>query len=353
MSDHGGYKQNPKFDLTKWDANYFERLKHFLTAAEECGVVVEYVFFCPNYNEGLWNINPMKAENNINDVGHVSSTEAYALKEKKLTEVQLNFVRKAVRELNDYSNLYYEICNEPYFKGVILEWQKRIAQAIVETEKDLPKKHLIAQNIANGSKVIKNPDPNVSIFNFHYAYPPNAVAQNYALNKPIGYDESGFAGNSDTKYRGDAWAFLMAGGAIFNNLDYSFTTNYENGIASQKAPGGGSPALRQQLSILREFIHSFDFIHMQPMPDVIKSIKPSKVKGWLLGQEKAYAAYLRNGNQAEVTFNLPPGIYDIEWISTFTGEQIHKDENVECSGSFTIKTPPYEDGVALRILYRE
>jgi len=41
----------------------------------------------------------------------------------------------------------------------------RIADAIVEAEKDLPHKHLIAQNIANGSKKIENPHRNVSVFN--------------------------------------------------------------------------------------------------------------------------------------------------------------------------------------------
>lgn len=354
VSDDGGYEGYPKFDLTAWDDAYFKRLKHFLALAAQRNVIVEYVFFCPNYRDILWDINPMNAANNVNDIGHVAPTQAYALKEEALTAVQLQFVRKAVRELNDYNNLYYEICNEPYFKGVTLEWQKRIAREIVKTERDLPKTHLIAQNIANGSNTIEQPDPHVSIFNFHYAYPPNAVAQNYALEKPIGYDESGFDGPSDTTYRGEAWAFMLAGGAIFNNLDYSFTTNYENGIASQKAPGGGSPALRQQLAVLREFLHSFDFIRMRPMPEAIQSIKPKNVKGWVLGRAgHAYAVYLRGGNQAEISFNLPRGEYDVEWIDTLTSEPLRKEENVDCNGGLKLQSPRYEDDVAVRIMNRE
>ena len=44
-------------------------------------------------------------------------------------------MRKAVRELNGFDNLYFEICNEPYFGGVTLEWQARIASIIVGDRK--------------------------------------------------------------------------------------------------------------------------------------------------------------------------------------------------------------------------
>ena len=37
------------------------------------------------------------------------------------------------------------------------------------------REHLIAQNIANNKKKVEKPDPNVSVFNFHYATPPDTV----------------------------------------------------------------------------------------------------------------------------------------------------------------------------------
>src|SRR5690606_30480215 len=97
--------------------------------------------------------------------------------------VQENLVRKFVLELRNYSNLIFEICNEPYFGGVTMDWQHHIAALISEEEKNVPNPHLISQNIANGSEVIKTHHPSVSVFNFHYAFPPLAVAQNYHLNK--------------------------------------------------------------------------------------------------------------------------------------------------------------------------
>ncbi len=39
--------------------------------------------------------------------------------------------KKIVTELNEFDNLYYEICNEPYFGGVTMDWQHRIVETIV------------------------------------------------------------------------------------------------------------------------------------------------------------------------------------------------------------------------------
>ncbi|MEW6235265.1 MAG: putative collagen-binding domain-containing protein [Candidatus Omnitrophota bacterium] len=348
-----GYKNGGnKFNLTKWDEAYFQRLKRFVAEAGKRGIVVELVLFCPFYNPELWTFSPMNAINNINGFSKVSSMEPYAMKDADLLAVQDAMVRKIVEELKIFENLYYEICNEPYFGGVTKEFQRHIAATIVEVESAFPGKHLIAQNIANGSGVIDDPDPNVSLFNYHYAYPPDAVGQNYRLNKAIGYDETGFSGDSDVKYRGDAWAFLLAGGGLFDNLDYSFTTEYENGIASQNAPGGGSPALRLQLKILKDFMYSFDFIRMKPDSSIIAGLEPSKpIRAWALAEEgEACAVYLRGGQQADIRLKMAPGAYKAEWVNTVTGK-VDKAETIKhAEGEMKLSSPEYSSDIALRVL---
>ena len=46
--------------------------------------------------------------------------------------------------------------------------------------------------------------------------------------------------------------FLLAGGSVFWNLDYSFTPDHEDGSAKVVAPtpGGGVPSFRSQLAYL-------------------------------------------------------------------------------------------------------
>ena len=230
-SEQPGYSNGGnKFDLNQWDPAYFKRLKDFIRQAGKRGIIVELNLFCPFYEESMWRLSPMNSANNINGLGSVPRTDVYTLdKNGGLLAIQEALVRKLVTELNGFDNLYYEICNEPYFGGVTLEWQRHIADVVTETEFSLGVRHLISQNIANDRAVVKNPHPQVSIFNFHYATPPETVGMNNALNRVIGDNETGFRGTNDAPYRMEAWDFIAAGGGLFNNLDYSFATRHENG----------------------------------------------------------------------------------------------------------------------------
>ena len=53
---------------------------------------------------------------------------------------------------------------------------------------------------------------------------------------------------------------------MYNNLDPSFATDDPTGSGKIQQPDGrfDGRALRKQLRILREFMESLDFIHMQP-----------------------------------------------------------------------------------------
>ncbi|MHC4432772.1 MAG: putative collagen-binding domain-containing protein, partial [Planctomycetota bacterium] len=225
-----------------------------------------------------------------------------------------------------------------------------IAETIAGTEADFGNKHLIAQNIANKGRKITDPNPLVSIFNFHYAKPPNTVGDNYGLNRVIGDDETGFAGSEPGPYRREGWDFIIAGGAVYNNLDYSFTVGREDGTAKINAPGGGGPALHRQLGILRDFVNSFDFIKMRPDNSVIKGGVPdSTTARALIEKGRAYAIYVNGGKQVDLVMTLPKGKYKAQWLNTKTG-RIDKRQTFEHSGGRRLlRSPTYEDDIALRI----
>ncbi len=351
-SEKPGYANGGnKFDLTKWDPAYFKRLRNFVSEAGKRGVVVEFVLFCPFYEEGMWKLSPMNTANNINNIGKMKRTEVYTLKYPGLLAVQDAMVRRIVEELKDYDNLYYEICNEPYFGGVTLEWQAHIAETIADAEAGFKSKHLIAQNIANKHKKITDPNPRVSIFNFHYAKPPNTVTDNYRLNRVIGDDETGFAGSEPKPYRIEGWDFIIAGGAVYNNLDYSFTVGHEDGTAKINAPGGGGAVLHKQLGILRDFINSFDFIRMKPDNSIIKGGIPEKATARALVQKgRAYVIYINGGSEAQLQLKLPKGKYKAEWLNTKTGKTNNNETFNHSGGNRTLKSPQYKDDIALRIL---
>jgi len=340
-----------KFDLTKWNPGYFARLRDFVSEANKFGIVVELVLFCPFYEDQMWNLSPMNAANNINGIGTMKRTEVYTLKYPDLIAVQDAMVQKLVEELKDFDNVYYEICNEPYFGGVTLEWQNHIAEVIVKAEAAFKTKHLIAQNIANKTKKVIEPNPHVSIFNFHYAKPPVAVIENYGLNKVIADDETGFAGSNPEPYRLEGWDFIIAGGAVYDNLDYSFTVGYEDGTAKINAPGGGGPVLRRQLEILKDFINSFNFIKMKPDDSIIKNTLPQNATVRALAEEgRAYAIYINGANVAELMLKLPGGTYRAQWVNTKTGKVDKQETFQHQGGNRLLRSPAYTEDVALRIL---
>jgi hypothetical protein len=349
-----GYRNDGnKFDLTKWDPEYFKRVKDFIAEAAERDIIVEFTLFCPFYEDTMWIYSPLHRGNNVNNTPDIPRTDVYTIdKSGSLLDIQKKLVRKLVTELNSFDNVIFEICNEPYFGGVTLEWQHAIANEIVETEKDLPKKHLVSQNVANGSSLISNPHPAVSIFNFHYAYPPVTIAYNYHLNKVIGDNETGFRGTSDSTYRFEGWRFIIGGGGLYNNLDYSFTPGYEKGdfIYNSKTPGGGSDSLRKQLSYLRKFIESFNFIKMKPDSTVLTDT--SLRCNVLAEQGKQYAVYLIDGRLSSLSLSVPSGKYEAVWMHPATGKYEKARIVTSINGKVALTIPKHKEDIALRLRSR-
>jgi hypothetical protein len=235
---------------------------------------------------------------------------------------------------------------------------------IVATEKDLGVRHLISMNIANDKARVEKPHPEVSIFNFHYAYPPDTVAMNYGLNKVIGDNETGFRGTNDLPYRVEAWSFLLSGGGLFNHLDYSFVTGHEDGtfVYSDKQPGGGNPGFRRQMKILGDFMRRFEFVRMKPDVAVVAGGVPPGHRAYALSETgQAWAIYLAcdtkdkqapTGPQtAMLELRVPAGTYTAEWVNPRTdGRELQRLE-VKAGGvnPTRLASPPFEEDLALAI----
>lgn len=348
-----------KFDLTQWDPAYFRRLKDLVAQAGRRGIVIEFTFFCPFYRDDMWVRSPLHAGNNVNGLGGVRREEVYTLdRHGGLLAIQEAMVRRIVAELADADNILWEICNEPYTgketRLAALDWEHRIADVIVEAERaaGVSRPRLITQNIANGRKKIENPHPAVSVFNFHYAHPPDAVTMNYGLNKVIGDNETGFKRTADAHYRMEAWEFLLAGGALYNNLDYSFTAGNEDGNFAypEKTPGGGNPGFRRQMRVLADFMNSFDFVRMRPDPSVVTAGVPDKGRFQALVEPgRQYALYLKGSPLAKLGLALPSGEYVAEWIDVLNGQIENRQELRHAGGEATLRIPSGFEEIALRI----
>jgi hypothetical protein len=260
-----------------------------------------------------------------------------------------------------------EICNEPYFQGVTAPWQEHISHVIAEAEAGFAKKHLIAQNWANGSTVIERANPLVGLFNFHYSRPPASVAMNWSLNRAIGNNETGFDGSADGTYRIQGWDFLMAGGALYNNLDYSFTVGHEDGTFTPppSTPGGGSAALRRQLRHLRDFFDQIPFWRMKPAAEGVVAGPENAVTRALEEPGRFYAVYIHHGRpikdgkpkyqvdrraaSRQITLRLPRGKYTATWRDTRDGSDA-KVKRFSVTGAdrpALLNSPVYAEDIAL------
>jgi hypothetical protein len=365
-----------KFDLDTWDPEYFRRLHDFLNEAEQHGVVVEISLFSSQYGDVQWKFSPFNAANNVNNSGVQDFKNVNTLNNGSVLAFQERYVRKLVHEVSGYPNVIFEIQNEPWsdhpkltdvinpylFSGrdqypnsieaaddASIGWQTRVAQWIVSEESGMPSKHLIAQCYSNFRLPIRSLIPGVSIANFHYAY-PEAATLNYGLNKAIAYDETGFLGRDDGKYRRQAWNFMLAGGSIFDGLDYSFTTQHPDGTDTDpNGPGGGSPSLRNQLGILQHFISALPLAQMSPDSQVVVHADGTTPHA-LSSAHGAYAIYLDGNGSTRVTLHLPAGSYRGEWIDTVTGKSTPVPAFKSNGGDHTLTSPTFTIGIALRLM---
>jgi len=366
-----------KFDLERFNPAYFRRWHDFLRAASQRGIVVEVTLFSSVYSDTQWAYHPLNPKNNIQAVPVGDWRKLRTANNGSAMSIQQRFVRQVVRELNRHANLFFEIQNEPWsdnhemgdminpymfekptFPNAVeittqtsVAWQRAIARVILDEESRLPNQHLIAQNVANFRLALSDVDlvPEAKIVNFHYAY-PEAITWNRGWDRVIGCDETGFAGRDDRTYRREAWNFVMSGGGLFDNLDYSFTIGKEDGTdTDNRAPGGGGPALRRQLGVLSRFVHSFDLAKLRPDRAFVQQA-PGVVARVLSAPGYAYALYLQVRGPTALKVKLPPGHWRATWINVLDGHVLRETTCAKSDPVVTLASPDFDSEVALRII---
>jgi hypothetical protein len=108
----------PKFDLSKVDPAYFDRLRDYVVAAGNEGTYVSVMLFegfglhlslAPDNVEG----HPFHATNNVNGVGIASINDYQVLPlDAGVQALQEAYVRKVVDTVQDLPNVLYEVANE-------------------------------------------------------------------------------------------------------------------------------------------------------------------------------------------------------------------------------------------------
>ncbi len=392
--------QQPKFDLSQWNPEFFERLHRFLALASDYGVVVEVVLLSNTYADNIWALNPLNPANNLNDVEQFNWPEYMSLRHPNLFKWQSAHVRKIVEETNRYDNVFYEICNEPggsYPGGrttdplpaEVNEWQAAIAQVIRETEKPLPNRHLIAgqeaftwhpfeqtsdRSFADFPLDIVNmhPLPNTTFAGKSYdmgafmakelklAGVRDYALATYAQRKPLNYDED----NCATQYKDEeawtihrkrAWTALFCG-AHYDMIDFSIVNYLETGTEHSQR------CLRTWMKHLSQFIHSIDLVRARPMPELLRG-NPSSTLGCVFAApEQDYCIYLADARErsepdaggpigGSIHLDLPAGDYSMCWYSPMSGVE-SRATTLEGSSRAVFQLPEFIHDLVVRVRRR-
>jgi hypothetical protein len=365
-----------RFDLDRWDPEYFSRLKDFVTKAAERGIVVEICFFNSQYSD-TWPLSPLYYENNVQGIGDCDWRDAQTMKHAALVRREDDYVRKIAQEVNSFDNVILEICDEPASigTGVALAgpWVGHLIDVVRDAERGLPKRHLIAQEVEGpfGGPMDFSADPRVSLIVAQYIWGRDGgemggmkgLDYKYDLNKLIELNETDYYPRS---YRGDkiadsrveAWEFIVGGGAGFNQL---------NGLFTATDPAGKTPENDQMLRALanlREFMYSFEFIKMRRDKNFVADGLPSGTYHRALSEPgKQYALYIhhssdvRSGSYLAVpgtykekrTLRMEAGSYSADWVNPASGAIVSSEKFKHEGGSRTLVTPVYTVDIALRI----
>lgn len=142
--------EKPKFDLTRFNPDYFTRLRSRVRAAGERGMYVSVMLFEGWEVEFLdaWACHPYNQANNINQVDADSDhdgrgLEYYTLRPdpmgRRVLALQEAYVRKVVDTVNDLDNVLYEVANET--GAYAADWQYHMIRFVHEYEAGKPKRH--------------------------------------------------------------------------------------------------------------------------------------------------------------------------------------------------------------------
>lgn len=358
-----------KFDLDQWDEEHFIRLKDFIEQAGKRDIFIEYVFFSQMYDEVKWGISPLNEKNNINGVGKCAWEQFTRLDEEELVRYQEKLVRKVVTELNQYDNIYYEICNEPNGDTIdTIRWHNRMIEVIVSEEGGLPKKHMIAVDY-DKPVFIANIHPAVSVHNVHYTWGDCWIGamelldyfyeqpRAFALDETVGFPTHL---NAD-EGRVEAWEALVGGCSVYDHLSWAYTPDDAKGNTEEHR------SFLLQLKNLKNFMNRFDIAKMKADKSIIASGAYENIHiRALVEPGRQYAVYAHHGkrgmkyddsgyevvpgvHELKVGLWIPEGRYNVEWVKPQTGEILERDLVDHFSSIMQIKSPGYSVDIALSI----
>jgi len=298
----------PKFNLEKFNPEYFKRLGKRVKAAQKRGMYAAVMLFegwgmqfCPD----AWQWHPFNPKNNINGVdgdlnGDGRGFEVYTLADPALTAIQEAYVRKVIDTINEFDNVLYEISNENHPPS--LHWQYHMIDFIHDYEAQKPKQHPVGMTFqyrgGTNRDLFKSPAEWISPHSPKGGYKDDPPANDG--KKVIILDTDHLGGIAGNRYW--VWKSFLRG------MNPIFMDPYDEGVLGLNPFNPKWDRLRRALGHTRTYAEKIDLINMVPSNDM------SSTGYCLAAVPTEYLVYqpVSNGN---FTIKVIQGIYKYEWFS--------------------------------------
>ncbi len=322
----------PAFDLTKFDARYFVRLRERVERAAREGVYVSVMLFeghAVQFAEEAWCYHPFAAGNNVNDLdagfGEGDGRAYYTLKARWLTSLQEAYVRQVVGALSHLGNVLFEICNEAGQYST--EWQYHMIRYIKSLERGKPVHHPVGMTFqfkgGSNANLFAGPADWISP-NSEGGYqddPPPADGRKVVLADT---DHLwGIGGKPDW-----AWKSFVRG------LHPVYMDPYrdEDPLFSELSSNRGCPELREHLGYIQRFARGMNLAAMSPHGELVTT-------SYCLASPGAeYLVYLPEAGSVTVDLSAAKRFFRVSWFEPETGE-FAREPSVEGGRSFRFRCP--------------
>lgn len=326
-----GESAGNKYDLSKWNQEYFNLMKHDLEKTR--GIHAEIMLFdrvgMSPTDITRWQSNPWAKENNINGLETRSAFEEgtpqfYDLGTRPhLFDFQNRYVQKLIDETVDYT-VFYEIENEHWARST-REWPEYWSKMVKDYLKSKGKEVLLSYSSLEDDLETAYNLPNIDIINKHFGGEAEGnpdmlngyIESRWARNKAINIDEFANGVSNYDLLRKEAWIIVMSGGHF----------HIEDADPASKP-------LKVTESI-RRFIELTDWNFWEAHP------KKNYSSGayCMISDGFEYACYYASGGNKNI--NLPAGKYKYDWFDPINNG-VNKSETFDHTGGVKTLTAPFD-----------
>jgi hypothetical protein len=337
----------PKFNLSKFNQAYFDRLRQRVIAARDKGIYVSIMLF---EGHGLqaddhhWTHHPFNAANNINGINGDPNGDGYGYEIHRnqipaVTAIQDAYVKKVIDTVNDLNNVLFEVVNED--GGGTITWQEHVVSTVRNYEKTKPKQHPVGITPRNTWWNFDVAESEVFSSSADWVSPIQS-STDWKSNPPVKDGSKVVISDTDHLWgiggnRAWVWkTFTRGHNPIFMD-PYGYWDNTKYPYNSEA----------MAIEVRQAMGHTLSYAKQVNMNKMIPQTNTSLCStGYCLTNPTGgeYIAYIPSGTSITMDLSNSSGNLNVEWFNTVTGET-QSGGTIRGGKSVQVFTAPFSDAV--------